>query len=73
MKSTTENKDCEKWLAGFLREEGTMLCDAVREAANKKGFSRATLKAARKALGVRTFHQFDERIDTNNWFWYLEE
>ena len=23
MKSTTENKDCEKWLVGFLREEGT--------------------------------------------------
>ena len=73
LKSTGKDKECEKWLAEFLRHEGTTLCDMVREAARKNGFSRAALKAARKALGVKTFNQFDEYGGTHNWFWYLEE
>lgn len=38
----------------------------------RRGVSQAELKEARKALGVKTFHQFDEDGDTQNWFWYLE-
>ena len=36
------------------------------------GYSKAELKAARKELGVKTYHQFDEDGATANWFWYLE-
>lgn len=46
--------------------------DDVREAAKKQGFKRSELKAARKELGVKTFHQFDEDGPTPNHFWYLE-
>ena len=36
------------------------------------GYSKAELRAARKELGVKTYHQFDEDGATANWFWYLE-
>lgn len=64
---------CEKWLYGELQRQGEVLCDDIRSAAKKKGFTRAELKSARKTLGVKTFHQFDGKSETQNWFWYLEE
>ena len=64
---------CEKWLLNFLKGQ-YRLCEHVREEALAAGFSRAELKAARKSLGVKTWHQVDTldepRID--NWFWYLQ-
>lgn len=64
---------CKNWLKKYLRAEGTVLCDAVREASLEKGFSKKELKSARKEVGVKTFHQFDEFGDTGNHFWYLED
>ena len=63
---------CEKWLCGKLQGRSEVLCDDIRSAAKKEGFTRAELKAARKALNVKTFHQSDGGIETQNWFWYLE-
>ena len=63
---------CEKGLKEKLNDGELHLCEDIRTAARKKGFSQAELKEARKALGVKTFHQFDEDGDTQNWFWYLE-
>ena len=63
---------CEEWLKEKLNGGELHLCEDIRAAARKKGFSQAELKEARKALGVKTFHQFDEDGDTQNWFWYLE-
>ncbi len=63
---------CEEWLKGILKPGKVLLCDAVREEAKKKGFSRVELKRARKTLGVKAFHQFDEDGATQNWFWYRE-
>lgn len=65
--------DCEKWLSEYLRENGTTHCDIVREEAKKKHFGKSEFKKARKSLGVKTFHQFDEFGDTGNHFWYLED
>lgn len=68
---TTEK--CTDWLKDFLRREGCVLCEIVRLHALKNGFSRKNLKAAKKKLDVKTYHQFDEDGATPNWFWYLPE
>lgn len=64
--------DCEKWLAAILKPGEQMLCDYIRVEAKKKGFNRKRLKEARKVLGVKAFHQFDEDGATDNWFWYRD-
>lgn len=64
---------CEEWLEDLLGDGCLHLCDDVRTAAKKKGFSRKQLKSAKENLGVRTHHQFDEVGQTPNWFWYTEE
>ncbi len=63
---------CEKWLFDLLSKEDSVLCDIVRAESKIRGFSRRQLKEARKSLGVKTFHQFDEYGPTPNWFWYLD-
>lgn len=67
-----ENKMCESWLKKQLEDGEIHLCDDVREAAKIAGYTRDQLKRARRLLGVKTFHQFDEDGQTRNWFWYLE-
>lgn len=64
--------DCKDWLANLLKDGEYHLCDDVRDTAKKQGFKRSELKAARKELRVKTFHQFDEDGPTPNHFWYLE-
>ena len=63
--------NCQEWLCKLLAKDKLLLCDFVREEAKRCGFTRGQLKAARKILKVRTFHQFDERGATPNWFWSL--
>ena len=63
---------CREWLREKLGDSGTHLCEDVRAAAREAGFSRAELRQACKETGVKTFHQFDEDGETQNWFWYLE-
>ena len=66
--------DCRLWLEKYMHDnDGFVLSDIVRAAAKEHGFSKAELKTARKSLGIKTFHQFDEYGATVNWFWYLEE
>lgn len=67
-----KNGNCVDWLREKLSDEELHLCEMVREEARQKGYSKAALKNARKSLGVKTFHQFDEDGATLNWFWYLE-
>lgn len=64
--------DCEIWLRELLADGKEHLVDDVRAEAKTKGFSRLELKAARKSLGVKTYHQFDGSVATDNWFWYRE-
>ena len=64
---------CEKWLYEFLMQNGTTLCDTVREEALKRGFGRKELKAARKAIGVQCWNDFVVNGETLNWFWYLPD
>lgn len=59
--------ECEKWLYGELKNQFAHY-DNIREKAKEKGFSKKQLKEARKILGVKTFHQFDEDGATPNWF-----
>lgn len=66
-----ENR-CTEWLAGLLGDGCLHLCDDVRVAAKKEGFSKKELKNARMNLGVKTFHQFDETGQLPNWFWHME-
>lgn len=65
-------KDCVKWLESRLRC-GITLCENTRAAAQEAGFTGAELKAARKALGVKTWHQVDRDASIEHWFWYLPE
>lgn len=67
-----ETIDCRGWLENLLKDRECHLFDDVREAAKKQGFKRSELKAARKELGVKAFHQFDEDGPTPDHFWYLE-
>ncbi len=64
--------DAKNWLREKLSDGELHLCESIREAAKKAGISMKDLKVARKDLGVKTYHQFDECGQTPNWFWYLE-
>lgn len=66
-------RDCDTWLKLQLQDKEIHLCDDVKKAAEKSGFTKRELKSARKAIGVKTFHLFDEDGATQNWFWYLGE
>ena len=63
---------CKEWLKKYL-SAGSQECGGVKISAKKAGFSKAELTEARKALGVKTWHQFDhtEKPFVDNWFWYL--
>jgi hypothetical protein len=63
---------CKIWLKEHLIKS-TGPVEEVRREAILKGFSRKVLKQARKELGVKTFHQFDEGKATANWFWYFND
>ena len=64
--------DCKDWLAERLGKRGTeMPCDLIREEAKAAGYTKAQLKAARRELGVKTFHWFESSKDTEVWFWFL--
>lgn len=64
---------CEKWLFDFLTSQGLTRCEVIRGEAVKLGFTKKDLKAARKALGVKCWNDFDINGETLNWFWYLPE
>lgn len=64
--------DCEKWLKVFLNENfGYADVNEVRCAAKKQGYSTVEVKAARKSLGVTTYHRFIRGWDTNEHYWCL--
>ena len=65
-------RGCDAWLKLQLQDLEIHLCDDIRKAAKKRCFTKQELNAARKAVGVKTLHQFDEDGSTENWFWYLE-
>lgn len=65
-------RDCASWLRLQLQDREMHLCDDVRKAAKKRGFTKKELRAAGEAAGVKTFHQFNEDGPTPNYFWYLE-
>jgi len=66
---------CEEWLKVRLnfRNAGANLRDDVMGDAKRAGYPKAGLKCARKKIGVRTEHQFDEDGATGNRSWYLED
>lgn len=66
-------RGCDAWLMLQLQDRNIHLCDDIRKAAEKRGFTKQELGCARKQIGVKTFHLFDECGDTPNWFWYLED
>lgn len=67
-----KTEDCKKWLLKYLIRNQGMIVEETRIEAKKQGYSKATLKQARKELGVKTFCQFDEWGATSNWFWYIQ-
>ena len=70
--SEKEQKNCVEWLKDRLNG-GITLCENTSAAARGAGFSRTGLKAARKALEVKTWHQVDTDAGVEHWFWYLPE
>lgn len=63
---------CEDWLKDYMSDGELHLSSEVRHKAKVQGYSKSELREARKKLGVKVFHQFDEFGDTGNWFWYAE-
>ena len=65
---------CSEWLKGHL-SAGMSEYNGVRESAKEAGFNHKELKAARRELGVKTWHQIDTEgyPSIENWFWYLPE
>lgn len=64
-------ENCEDWLSKILSNNAIFLCDDIKQIAKNAGYTKNELKEARKELGVKTFHQFDEDGATSNWFWHL--
>lgn len=65
--------ECEKWLFEYLNKYGWRLVQDVYEDGKAKGFKKAEIKAAKKKLGFKTHHQFDEEGATENWFWHTDD
>lgn len=66
-----ERKSCTDWARKLFRDGELHLCEEVGLAAKSAGFSKQELKEARKRLGVKTYHMFDEDGASENWFWYM--
>lgn len=64
-------ENCKNWLKEYLIKNGSTECSFVKEEAKEAGFTKQEIKLARKELGVKTWHQFDEDGATPNWFWHL--
>ncbi len=58
------------WLANFLTEE--KLQTDVEDAAKNAGFSGATIRRAKKSLGVKSRYQYDHFTKEKAWYWSLE-
>lgn len=63
---------CKEWLKNYMSDGELHLSTEVAGKAKALGYSKSELREARKELGVKTFHQFDETGATDNWFWYRE-
>jgi hypothetical protein len=64
--------NCEKWLSEYLTKNEAVLVQTVTEKAKQAGYKKAELKNARKSLGVKTFHLFDDDgTDSGSHFWHL--
>ena len=59
------------WLAEFLKEE--KLQTDVENAAKKADFSDATIRRAKKALGVTSRKKYDHFTKKDKWYWSLEK
>lgn len=64
---------CEKWLHELLSKHNITEIGYIREQAKEAGFRKSELKQAKKTIGAKTWHYFDEKQDTGNWYWYLPE
>ena len=71
-KQALPDEEVRAWLRGMFARESSILCDRIWEAAAEKGISRIQLRRIRRALGVKTWYQFDEGGATENWFWKLD-
>lgn len=67
------DKSCIEWLREKYSKADDYLCDDLRAEAKALGYTRREFKEARKALGIKTWHQFDEYGATENWFWYIQK
>lgn len=58
------------WLADYLKEEKAQT--DVEDAAKKAGISVATIRRAKKSLGVKSRYQYDHFTKEKAWYWSLE-
>lgn len=66
--------DCNEWLRGYLRGKDLVLCEEVRDEAQKQGYKKKELKEARKNIGVETVNNWAWNDgETSEWFWRLPE
>ena len=64
---------CENWLMNYLSQKIIANCVTVRSKAHEQGFSIFKLRAARKALGVKTLLHYDKETGATTYYWYLEK
>lgn len=65
-----ERKNCQFWLRSLLSERGPMQAKEITdEAVNGNDFCKATLKRAKKALGIQSYRE----DNTGPWWWRLPQ
>lgn len=61
------------WLRERLPPGTAAECDGIRKDAKAAGYTKRELKLARRALGVKTYHDYDEEDGlVQQWFWCRE-
>lgn len=64
--------NCEEWLAEYLKGPVFKNCERVRASAEKRGFTKGQLSAARKKLGVATVSDSTKQNGAaKNWYWLI--
>lgn len=59
------------FLKNIIGRNGFVNTDDLREEAKKEGYTMKQMQQARKELGLKSKHLFDEEGPLDNWIWYM--
>ena len=71
MEKEIHDVNCQEWLMSFLAERKEVLVDVIKAEAKAAGYTKKELKAAKKALRVKTVNDWEPTFGTSAWWWKL--